>query len=845
MKGFESLDNFTLKHFKIVVFILIAFFLAVSVTSLIKAASWIDKPFPGFLLYRNSIICEVSLSHWTGNHAGLVESYDKVVGVDGISVSPADIYSIVSSKPVGTSVNYSVSRNGELIRVSVPTMNFGAFDFLSVFGWVYLVGLVIFIAGMVVYFFKPDLESSKLFFMFCFSMGIWFTSIFDTQSTYSLGNVPFMGWMFTPAFGIALGFVFPSRRKFLTDNSFIMPVPFLLSFLIFILHLIYFDAQYLWKIVDISTWIYVLASSLLFISTAAISYLRPDSSLDKERSKVILLGAFLGFFLPALCAMAITALDVSNLNALAILVTFFPLSVAYAIVKHKLFDIDVIIQKALVYGVLTGALVCFFASMVLAFNLAFANYGGWRNPAFFVLLTTFLVFTLNPLRNRIQNFIDLTFFRKEYDYRRTVEEISFAMISLLNLDEITDKIISTIVQTMFSNPVSVILFDQNSGDYEVYAKSRGAHSLMVFSIKEDNELIKLLSRYRQEIFKDDLIADERYIRYRSKLMKTFDDFNAALFVPILFKKRLIGILSLGDKKSGLSYNSQDIKLLRILANQSAIAIENAFAFRLVEDYAKKLEEANREIRETQSQLIQIEKMSAIGQLAAGIAHEIRNPLNIIEGARYYLSQMIDGENSVVVKEYLDYIKHEIDRTNRLIDNLLKFSRSEPPHFEPVNVNGILENALVLIRKQISDSNIKLITTFHPQIPGVMGDPNQLWQVFINILINAIQAMPQGGELQIDTGVYNVFSNNIFISFRDTGGGIDEEDISKIFDPFFTRKETGTGLGLSISYKIVENHNGRIIVASKKGEGTTFVIELCTNQDIKGVDDEREQKDIGG
>jgi signal transduction histidine kinase len=127
----------------------------------------------------------------------------------------------------------------------------------------------------------------------------------------------------------------------------------------------------------------------------------------------------------------------------------------------------------------------------------------------------------------------------------------------------------------------------------------------------------------------------------------------------------------------------------------------------------------------------------------------------------------------------------------------------------------------------------------------MGDPNQLWQVFINVLINAIQAMPKGGELHIDTGFYNGFSNNIYVSFRDTGEGIDEEDLSRIFDPFFTKKETGTGLGLSISYKIVENHNGRIIVASKKGEGATFVIELSANQGIKGVEYEREQEDISG
>jgi signal transduction histidine kinase len=291
------------------------------------------------------------------------------------------------------------------------------------------------------------------------------------------------------------------------------------------------------------------------------------------------------------------------------------------------------------------------------------------------------------------------------------------------------------------------------------------------------------------------------------------------------------------------YNSSDMKLLRTLANQSAIAVENAFAYKLVEDYAKKLEEANKELRETQAQLIQSEKMSAVGQLAAGIAHEIRNPLNIIEGARYCLSQMISGENSRSIGEYLDYIKNEIDRTNRLIDNLLKFSKAEPSHFELVDVNNILEDTLVLLRKQLSDSNIRLITNFNYQIPKIMGDLNQLWQVFINIVINAVQAMPQGGELRIDTGLYYGSRDHIFISFKDTGIGIDEKDLPKIFNPFFTTKNAGTGLGLSISYKIVEEHKGRIIVSSEKGRGSIFILELPVSYSSKGGEDDREQKSL--
>jgi two-component system NtrC family sensor kinase len=842
MRGFQSSD-YTEKFFRIAVFVLVALFLFLSLASLFRAISWIGKPFPGFLIYGNSLVCEVSLPHWTGNEYGLIKTYDKILGLDGKNLSPAQIYRIVSDKPVGSQMNYTVYRDGQYKILSVPTMKFGMGDFLSVFGGVYIIGLIIFITGVVVYFLKPELTSSKFFFMFCFSMGIWFTSIFDTQSTYSLGSIPFMGWMFSPAFLTSLSLIFPTRRKLLRHNALIF-IPFLPSVALFSMHLVFFESQYIWQRVDILTWVYVLVSTSVFIASTAESYINPENLLDKERAKVILLGAFVGFFVPALCAFVITALGISNLNILALLVIFFPLSIAYAIVKHKLLDIDAIIQKALVYSVLSGLVFGVFALIVVASNIFFANYGGWKNPIFFAILSALLVLALNPLKNRIQNLIDLTFFRKKYDYRRTLEEISFAMTSLLNIDEISDKIINTVEHTMFSNPVSVILFDRNSGDYRVYAKDRREKEPDNPSIDENSELVQLLSRHRQEIFKEDLVADERFARYRDQLVKTFDDFGAALFIPIFFKKKLIGLLSLGDKQSGLPYNSEDIKLLQVLANQSAIAIENAFAFKLVEDYAKKLEETNKELRETQAQLIQAEKMSAIGHLAAGIAHEIRNPLNIIEGARYYLSQIANGENSEQVVEYLDYIKHEIDRTNRLIDNLLKFSKLEPPHFEPVNVNTILENALILIRKQLYDYNIKLTTNLNPQIPKIMGDPNQLWQVFINILMNAIQAMPYGGELRIDTGLYDGGYDHIFITFADTGLGIDEEDLPKIFDPFFTKKDTGTGLGLSISYKIIEEHDGRIIVTSKKGKGTTFVIELSVNQNVEGAEDGREQKGIG-
>lgn len=268
---------------------------------------------------------------------------------------------------------------------------------------------------------------------------------------------------------------------------------------------------------------------------------------------------------------------------------------------------------------------------------------------------------------------------------------------------------------------------------------------------------------------------------------------------------------------------------------------------------KKVQERTRELREsieklkaTQHQLVQTEKLSAIGELISGIAHELNNPLTVVAG----LSQMLQ-QNSCdrQLKRDLEKINSEAMRCQKLVDNLLSFARKHKPKRENTNLNKVIENTLELLSYQRKVENIVVLTEFQPDLPLAMVDVNQMQQVFLNIINNAYQAMATqgGGTLTIKT--YNE-NGSIYVIFKDSGPGIKEEHLNKIFDPFFTTKEPGkgTGLGLSISYGIIKEHDGQISVQSKFGCGATFTLKLpisyaesCSEDQIEGEKKSKRKK----
>jgi PAS domain S-box-containing protein len=225
----------------------------------------------------------------------------------------------------------------------------------------------------------------------------------------------------------------------------------------------------------------------------------------------------------------------------------------------------------------------------------------------------------------------------------------------------------------------------------------------------------------------------------------------------------------------------------------------------------------------ESQLIQSEKMAAIGQLAAGIAHEIRNPLAIIMNALYDLSEIVDSSNPDV-REDLQIAKDEMARVQEIINNLLEFSRESRAEMEEVDINDLLRKTLQLMHKSLQNADVRVTTEFGLSAP-CSANQNALRQIFLNLITNAVQAMPNGGELRLRTALLP--NRRVQIEFADTGIGIPEEHLKDIFNPFFTTKAPGqgTGLGLSVVHSVVKRFDGEITVRSEVNEGTTFVIEL--------------------
>jgi signal transduction histidine kinase/CheY-like chemotaxis protein len=388
-----------------------------------------------------------------------------------------------------------------------------------------------------------------------------------------------------------------------------------------------------------------------------------------------------------------------------------------------------------------------------------------------------------------------------------------AMIATLDPEQVL-KLAMAEARTMLDAEVTAIFLLDPASDELRLAASAGASATLPIGTRapEDAGIIGWVVQNAQPATVSDVQNDPRCSGDRVCTLAG-PDTHALLVVPLTYRGTVIGAIAAANKMGG-GFDAHDQELLNTLSGSTAIAIENA-----------RLYQAERELRrlveQSQMQLVQTEKLAATGRLAASLAHEINNPLQAIHNSlQLMLSFQLEAQEQ---QEYLQIADEEIERLMNLVASILEFARPPQREMRATNLNDVVERVLALAGKYLQHRRVAVKRALAPHLPSVVVASDELEQVFINLVLNAVDAMPEGGTLRVASCQGE--DGRLAVAFSDTGHGIDPEDIERVFEPFFSTREDGTGLGLTVSHNVVERHGGEITVESALGQGTTFTVWL--------------------
>jgi signal transduction histidine kinase len=400
-------------------------------------------------------------------------------------------------------------------------------------------------------------------------------------------------------------------------------------------------------------------------------------------------------------------------------------------------------------------------------------------------------------------------------------ELSRKLNSVLELEDLLSEMLSTLVDQLGIRNIAIFLRRDPKHDKLSFLKHKGISPgspgrQKHWEISMKGELYRLFLAEKESLFLEEIRA---FIDDDDPEMRILKELDCKLCVPLISRDELVGILSLGSKKTNLRFSDSDLEFIFVLADHLTVAVENAILY-------ENQKCINAELRRTQRQLIQSEKLAALGQLSASLAHEVNNPLGIIKNYLLILSQSM-GEDDPN-QRHIKTVKDEVGRIARTVRSLLDFSRPEKEKMTLLDLSSVLGQTVSLLDKEFSKKKIKIEQQIPKDLWPVTGDRDQLKQVFLNLLVNSRDFMPQGGEIKLSA---RNTESGVTIEFWDTGPGIPQDNLSRIFEPFFTTKEEGkgTGLGLWICYGIIQRHGGTI-QAKRRKKGASFTVSLPKSSD---------------
>jgi serine phosphatase RsbU (regulator of sigma subunit) len=570
------------------VYFSLALLLVVAVYSIyvVNMVKWRNSPDFGWRAMYDSGPNFVSEVMESGGVAGLRVG-DIIIAINGRPYNTfTELYFVTRYTEPGSLNTYTVVRDGKTIDITVPTGRLGIRQVLQRSGPIFLTGFVYIFIGVLVFLMKPRAVESWLFFLMTCLLGIKISlaapsDVFHPFWFYDIRE--FMS-IFLAAPMIHLALRFPKTRTFLLKKPRLCTIPYLLGMLIFVLYKI--ACEHPWESTPrplvIAENLFQMLGVLFFLVSMVWNSLRDSSVVIRLQSQVILIGIFLGFFIPLL-DVALRTWRISFIPdpavGFAVFLSLFPVSIGYTIVKYDLFAIDTIVRRTYGYILSTGTVIGIYALLVLVLNVTFQSSEVYKSPLFSIVFALGIVVFFRPLHERCQGIVDRVFYRQHYDYRKTIKDISEAMISILDPGEIRRKLIGSVVKEMFLENGLLLLPNPERHAYCAQVVEGGAGgSFGSNQLEAANVLPRLLEVKKDALFRYEADLNPAYEPDREVLQGTFDTFASELMLPLMYKDEMRGIISLGRKKSGKMFTLEDLDLLRTITNQSSIALENAKLF---------------------------------------------------------------------------------------------------------------------------------------------------------------------------------------------------------------------------------------------------------------------------
>ena len=566
----------------------------------------------------------------------------------------------------------------------------------------------------------------------------------------------------------------------------------------------------------------------VFLSLALGSLYRrgfdTDSRIEGARLRYIaLVGGFGGLF-TVIEYLPYAGVDIPPVGTILILVFLYALS--QSITHYRLIDLYELAGRL---GVLTAL------AFVLAFMLWLMRLVSGEQLFLHVVVSAFVVLILfDPVRTQVQKWISQVFFHERFELEQTVLALRRAVAHVLGVDELAAAVMDGLDESPRFTQGALYLLSPDARYFALRdyfgpkpperVEMAPARPLLDRLSKTGTSVIENAER---ELEERRLLGDDREAETAHDIAVTMRALQSSVCLGLRGESdHLYGFISLRDDRVRDAFSKEEVQLLAGLATQVAVAVENS---------------------EIYQQMKEKDRLAALGEMAAGLAHEIRNPLGSIKASAQYLSET--AEHPEDRDEFLGIIVDEVDRLNRVVGSFLDYARPGHTNPEPIYVNSAVELTLQFLRPECDSSDVALHVAMDPDIPKVRIDIEHLRQVLINLVQNAVQAMTNGGDLYVETRTQDGFRPGgqarqwVQISVRDTGPGLAPGLLPNLFVPFVTTKQQGTGLGLAISQRIVSEAGGRIDVRSRESFGTTFVVLLpAAEVELDSFEAEHEARD---